>query len=688
MGGVPLISLAAVGHRSWRTTAWGVALSLILAGCGGGGGGDASPQPPPATDSLSVRAAANEVSAGSGAVELDAVLVGGNSIVRWSLAGPGTLSATQGASVRYTPPPASEQRVNATARVTASSGPLIQTLDLRVNPAPGAPAAVPGSRWEIASYPKTYTSDLNWLDGRFFALTFLGGVLNSTDGITWTPRPTPGGQLMAIAQGANGFVAVGRDTVLKSVDGDTWVSAGAAGTFDYWDVAAGNGFYVANGLHGLARSADGSVWTRVGPEIGRGNAVAFGAGRFVAVANVPRVYTSVDGADWAATDLPDSQVNSPTVAYGNGRFVVTTEQSHYVSTDGLVWTGQPARQVVGYKLRFANGVFHLMGNDRIWASIDGLQWREVYSVTAVTRLAGMAEGAGRTVIADGLGSIRHRAVLGELLDAWPGPSTHLTGVTVVGDAWYAVTDHGEVLRSSDARAWETVADLPAMFRGIAYGNGRFVIASDGGGKAVYTSTDGRNWSPANAGDLATQMSAVAFGNGVYVVAGSAGQVLRSDDGERWVPVATPTRLELTGVAHGGGRFVAVSIQGEALSSVDGLAWAVVQTGLGRMLGVSHGPQGFVAVGGWGIGAGFIWTSPDGLSWTQRSDASTPSLAAVGHGNGRYIAAGRGGALLLSADGARWEPRPLGLQANLQAVAAPPGRFVAVGMGGTIVLSEQ
>lgn len=672
------------------TRAWAAAALLVLAACGGGGSGGEEPPPAPSPASgLVIQASSTEVSAGGAPVDLTAVLPSGSATVRWSLAGPGRLSATQGPSVRYTPPPSGDQRVSAPARVTASSSTLIQTLTLRVNPAPGSPAPAPGTRWEVASLPKTYTTDLSWLDERFFAVTRIGDIVNSTDGITWSPASTPGGHLLAIAKGVDSFLAVGRNTVLKSADGDTWVNAGASGSFEYWELAAGNGVFVANGQGGLARSVDGAVWTPIGPPMGRGYAVAFGSGCFVAVGNTPYVHTSVDGVNWTSTGLSETPLDSAAVAYGNGRFVLVTTASHYTSENGIDWARQPARNVTGYKLRFANGVFHLMGTDRIWSSSDGVQWREVYSLTtAITRFAGMAEGAGRTVIADDIGPIRHRAVVGELIDAWPGPSRHVTGMTALGSALYAVTDYGDVLHSSDARLWETVASLPASFRGITYGNGRFVAVSEGGGKAIYTSLDGRNWSAANAGDLFTRKSAVAYGDGVFVASGLSGEVLRSSDGDSWVSAPTPARVELTGVAHGAGRFVAISIQGQVVSSTDGLNWTLVREGLGRMLGITHGPQGFVAVGGWGTDPGFIWTSPDGLSWTQRSDTSSPSLIAVAHGNGHYIATGHNGAVVLSTDGVQWQRRSLGIHPNLLAVAAPPGRFVAAGMGGAIVLSEQ
>lgn len=669
---------------------------LLLAACGGGGGGSGSVETPPLSQpvsSLAVRASAATAAAGGATVELEGVLLNATGPVQWSLAGPGSLSAASGATVRYTPPTIDDQRVAGSARIIASARELVQTFTLGVIPAQGAPAPEPGRRWEVVSSPKVPSTDLVWLDGRFFAVNSLGGVSDSTDGITWQPRSTPGGFLSAITKGPAGYLAVGRNVVLRSTDGVTWANAGATGSLEFRDVATGLGSYVAAGQGGLALSTDGASWTPVGPSVGRGLAVAFGAGRFVAAANLPKLYTSTDGRNWAEVNLADSAVNQVAAAYGNGRFVVVTDENHYSSADGVSWSRRPGNGINGYKLRFANGVFYLAGRDgnrfeTVWSSTDGETWKVVVTTNLVGRIGGAAEAGGRVVLGDGLGQIRYRVSGGPWIDALPGPSKTITGMTAVNSAFHAVTDWGQVLRSTDGRSWETVAELPAGFRGIAYGNGRFVAVSDAGAKALYTSQDGRNWAAADDGGTFPRMSSVAYGNGVFVASGSSGEILRSEVGQSWQLLRAPVRDELTGVAYGAGRFVAVSIQGNVITSTDGLAWTVASAGLGRMLGIIYGPQGFVAVGGWGTGAGFIWTSPNGLGWTPASDSDTPSLMAVGQGEGRYVACGHNGAVLLSSDGASWHRRSIGVNANLSAAAVLSGKLVVAGQSGVVVLSEQ
>ena len=70
------------------------------------------------------------------------------------------------------------------------------------------------------------------------------------------------------------------------------------------------------------------------------NSVAYGGGKFVAVAgNSNAAAYSTDGFSWTETTLPSS-LNWRSVAYGNGRFVAIANNSRSIvySSDGISWT--------------------------------------------------------------------------------------------------------------------------------------------------------------------------------------------------------------------------------------------------------------------------------------------------------------------------------------------------------------
>jgi len=665
---------------------------VAVAACGGGGGGGGpatqAPAPEPPAAILSITASTTQTTAGGNDVDLTGTLQNSSNPIVWSLAGPGRLNAATGASIKYTPPASLDLLVPSTATVTASSRDLVRSLTIQLSPAPGAPPPVPGTRWDIAQYPKYRFTDLRLLNGRFFASNAIGGILNSTDGINWTPRATPLGSLNAITYGNDGYMAVGADTVLKSADGDVWVDAGAAAGFEFIDIAAGNGTYVAIGLGGMSTSADGAEWARVGPQdIGRGMGVAFGGGRFVAVDNSHRVHHSVDGSRWSTQTLPDmTTLNS--VAYGNGRFVIAGEERNLVSTDGLTWAPVPVGVGSGYRVRFANGQFFMIARDKVWTSADGAQWREVYRHALVAIVVGMAESAGRYAVADDSGKLQQKGDAPGLSDALPGPSASLTSIVSVAGQFFAVSSQGDVLRSDDARVWTPSGNrLPAQLRGIAHGDGMFVAVSEGGPLALYTSSDGSRWSGVALDPPNVRLASTAHGNGVFVVAATTGEIFYSTDALRWTQTPSPVRVELGGVTHGSGRFVAVSVQGEIITSADGVQWTLQRNVSGRLRAVTFGTGGFVAVGDDSDG-GSIWTSPDGLTWTQGQPGAIPSLSAATFGNGKYLVAGAQGALLLSDDGVLWQARTAGIHPGFLAACAAGGRFVAVGWGGAIVMSAQ
>lgn len=680
--GVP----TSAGHALSRLSL--VAVLLALGSCGGGGDSASLSPPPPATG-LQVTASASQVTAGGGEVILTATRPNSSHPVIWSISGPGTINASRGDSIRYLPPGQDQLLVPSSVTFTASSRELIQSLTIPLRPSPNAPRPVPGTSWEIVRPAMNSFSDLKLLNGRFFVCSMSGAILNSTDGIVWTPRITPLGSLRSITYGNGTYLAVGRDTVLKSSDGDTWVSAGIAPGLELTDVAAGNGVFVAAGSDGLSRSVDGSAWSRVSPpDTISVSSVAFGAGRFVAIGDINRVHHSSTGTQWTTQTLASAK-SLQSIAFGGGVFLVLGEDKNFRSTDGETWTEVPKGISRGFRLRYGDGRFFAVDRDDVWESTDGVAWRLVHKDFSSGFVVGMAINEGRYVIADSTGALMYRREdATSLTDAVPGTQWPLIAALAVEDTFYALSEAGDVLRSQDGRTWSANPErLPVTGRGIAYGNGSFVVVSDGGRFAAQRSEDSRRWTDVELAPSRNRLASVTFGNGRFVAGGTSGQIFHSADGLGWTRVTTPITVELPGVAFGNGRFVAVSVQGSVIASSDLNQWTTQLTGAGRLHAVAHGPAGFVAVGG--IVQADIWTSLDGLTWTRRDlEQGTPGLAAVAYGNGKYIATGGQGALLISDDGIRWERRSAGIHSALVGVAAMGGRFVAVGEGGSIVMSAQ
>jgi hypothetical protein len=150
------------------------------------------------------------------------------------------------------------------------------------------------------------------------------------------------------------------------------------------------------------------------------------------------------------------------------------------------------------------------------------------------------------------------------------------------------------------------------FSGIAYGNGRYVVA--GGTGTLFVSTSGTNWTAFSTGT--NWLTDVAFGNGLFVGIGngnlvspggwanvSPGVILTSSDGENWTLQETPfgpaAGTGLNSIAYGGGWFVIIGDEA-ILTSPDGIHWRARHSPTkAQLLSVAYADGSFVAVGQYG-----------------------------------------------------------------------------------------
>jgi hypothetical protein len=203
--------------------------------------------------------------------------------------------------------------------------------------------------------------------------------------------------------------------------------------------------------------------------------------------------------------------------------------------------------------------------------------------------------------------------------AFAGPGISITAVAADRDGYVVVGRQviaGRVFAvlwwSADLRSWIQASNggldgrvQPSAAYAVAAAPAGFVAAgTHGSGSAIWTSADGRQWSvhdvPAPNGASAAVLRTVAVNGTRIVAAGYA--VTRAGD----VPIA------------------AVSVDG-------GVRWhqAVLSApgGLGAVTALTAAGSGFIAAGHVGTAAAqhaVIWTSPDGLSWS----AATPATSGV------------------------------------------------------------
>jgi hypothetical protein len=172
-------------------------------------------------------------------------------------------------------------------------------------------------------------------------------------------------------------------------------------------------------------------------------------------------------------------------------------------------------------------------------------------------------------------------------------------------------------------------------------------------------------------------------SGLFVAVGTGGQIDTSPDGVTWTGRSSSTNPTFNAVAYGGGRWVAVALDG-VHTSTDGTTWTRTST-TANAWRVAYSGGLWVLI----TTTAVVYTSADGLNWTQRSDiaAFSPSLEAHG---GVFLTFGAGGVILRSTDGINWSTRTSGTTETINAMAYGNGRWLGVtnDVNGTIVYSDD
>jgi len=145
----------------------------------------------------------------------------------------------------------------------------------------------------------------------------------------------------------------------------------------------------------------------------------------------------------------------------------------------------------------------------------------------------------------------------------------------------------------------------------------------------------------------------------------------------------PSSNSLDDVIYVNGKYMAVGYNGTLLTSTDGVNWQRVQVGYetDRLTGIAYGNGKYVIVCTASDYVAHIYTSSDGLSWTETAAIGSHWLYGVAFGDGKFVAVGQSGKILVSPDGVVWQTINIdSMKYTLLSVAHANGKFVAVGMG--------
>ena len=237
----------------------------------------------------------------------------------------------------------------------------------------------------------------------------------------------------------------------------------------------------------------------------------------------------------------------------------------------------------------------------------------------------------------------------------------MTSLTAGNNRFIATaTDSNKIASSLNGITWsEVTLPVTANWTDGVYGNGKFVIVASDYGQVI-TSTNGSTWTldtipddtDGGADSTTSVWSSVTYGNGKYVaISSSDGATASSTDGTTWIRHDSAIDFNPNYVEYGNNRFVAISAaDGETAHSFDGITWytnSITLTALGSIVengGTAYMPSQIKYDNGIFLVVGAVdsattdkvFTSEDGIMWTERLTPVGQIWAAATYGNNQWV----------------------------------------------------
>ncbi len=570
---------------------------------------------------------------------------------------------------------------NGIAVVVGDSGRITQSTDL--------------ANWaDLLSQTEVDLLDVHFADNLFVAVGQMGTTLYSSDGLSWTVASNASNESLVSVTYLNEWYAVGAEGALvTSTDGISWSALTSPAESGFVDIFAGPKLVAIEDTGRFITSENGTSWSETRadsppdatePFFWTRTAGTYGGGAYGVVGPASYTSTSVDGTSWANQTSGQFQYFNA-VAFGGGRFVAVAGRSGYSSDGSFYLEGNDPPSLLSC-ITYTGSVF-LAAGDRglIATSSDGTSWTTVQETEgSAANLSLVANGGGRLVA---LGSrfnnngFRETVTIFNKLDGngWSDevPLT-VDGITAeplftelvyLNNQFFLLGSNGAILTSSNGESFVTRNAVEGFsgptFSSVAYNNGRYLAG--GAGSTLFESTDeGITWTTVE--DLPSGFGA-KFLNHISRWSGGSGEHY-SEDGVNWMP---------TSVSGFGG-----NLQVGAFGSY-GNAPILVNLGSGFS----------------GTDASISW---DGRNWNLRSFESdslpNTSFNSLAYGSGVFVATSTpnesGDAIWASRDGVHWEPAPDGVfgedffnNGSIQGLTfnESDGAFYGVGGGGLVARVE-
>ena len=256
-----------------------------------------------------------------------------------------------------------------------------------------------------------------------------------------------------------------------------------------------------------------------------------------------------------------------------------------------------------------------------------------------------------------------------------GTSESLIEITYGNGTYVAVGTSGTILTSMDGITWTTAASgltnngMTVGLSGVTYGNNTYVAVGSAnyGNGAVFTSTNGSDWSFRNSGSSASFFD-VTYANSIFTASGHGGSIIYSSDATTWTSSNNVTSNELNGVAYGSGIYLGVGDNYTITYSTDGTSWGNLgASGDIPIHDIIYANSNFYLVLGYGYLGICQNCSTSSLNINTSNIGISDDLYGIVYGNSTYIIVGSSGTILTSTNGTTWTSRTSGTSNNLYGV---------------------
>jgi hypothetical protein len=463
-------------------------------------------------------------------------------------------------------------------------------------------------------------------------------------------------------------------------------------------------FYFALTYGGVYKSSDLTTWTKildVGSSQANPHHMATNGTTTIVVAGDNYCWTSTDlGVTWATYIVSTSTSGSAaTIAYGNSKFVIAHPYGGFASysSDGITWTDcTNGSSFNGGYLKFMGSYFISVYGTKVNHSTDGITFLQTnYSSPYTPSFNDISYGNGMFVAVAQSGiiysgatpdSLTYRSGIGTYLSVIYGATT---------GKWVIVGSGGKISYSTDAISWSHVSGLPSnMYFSYVTTDGTKYIAPNGYG--YYVSTNGISWTPVfNYQFAIPNNNCFKYINSKWICLGY-GNISSSTDLTTWTYTGFTFNYYLATNSFKSfistGTLNIIPMFGGVLTTTDNITFTPRRFATNLVVALGYnGSNKFVAL----VNAEFVgnaaqaYYSSDGITWSPSSTTFSNAFndGILAYGNGIWVLGSQSNYIYTSTDGISWTQRTSGIPLDVYAIKFWKNYFIIISQNSTYISSN-